>query len=70
MERFHFENESDAENELNAYITEGGHLRVGVAEERAMDSYNETFECEAFLPAEDAERLRDFLLHHFPLPNG
>lgn len=69
MEQFHFENKSDSENELNAYITEAGHLRIGVAEERAMDSYNQTFECEVYMPAETAENLRDFLCHHFPMPN-
>lgn len=70
MERFHFESESDPENELNAFITDDGHLRIGVAEERAMDSYNTTFECEVYLPAKDAEKLRDYLLRHFQVPNA
>jgi hypothetical protein len=65
-QRFHFENESDSENELNAIITEKGHLRIGVAQEKAINSYNETFECEVRIPIDAAEKLRDFLLQNFP----
>jgi hypothetical protein len=69
MERdgsFYYENPSDADNVLIAFRNRGGELSVAVAEEQAMDSYNHTFECTAYLSREDAERLRDYLNENFP----
>lgn len=66
--RFHFENDSDSENELNIILCESGGIRVSVAEEMAMDSYNQTFDCAVQLDKVSAVNLRDFLIEHFPLP--
>ncbi len=64
---FHFENERDSENELNARVDENGELHIAVAEEMAVDSYNQTFDCSILLDADSAIGLRDFLILHFPL---
>jgi hypothetical protein len=37
------------------------HLWISVSEEKAMDSYNENFECTIRLPAEAVASLRAFL---------
>lgn len=58
---FYWEDPSDAENAITVFLNQGGGLSIAVSEERAMDSYNQTFECSAFLARADAERLRDYL---------
>lgn len=60
--KFYWESPSDSENVLTVFVNEAGGLSLGVAEEKAMDSYNETFECCAFLEKQDAIRLRDYLI--------
>lgn len=65
MERFHFENPSDPENEINVFVNESGGLSVSVAEETAMDSYNTTIACNVYLDVKAAMQLRDYLNLHF-----
>lgn len=42
-------------------------LIISVAEEQAVDSYNETFTCSVVLEPNEVIQLRDMLLKHFPL---
>lgn len=65
-DRFHFEDPRDSQNEVTIYPTQGGGLYVAVAEERAVDSYNETFNCTIVLTDAEAKRLRDLLNGWFP----
>lgn len=66
--RFYHENENDPDNVLVMFYNQGDGLTISVAEERAMDSYNETFECTVCLSREEAERMRDYLNDILP-PN-
>ncbi len=43
-----------------------GLLIVSVAEEQAVDSYNQSFECTAHLTPDQAVQLRDWLNKQFP----
>lgn len=65
-DRFDYEDPQDAENYLASFVTVDGGLRVQVAEERAMDSYNETFACDIYLPPSIAKKFRDFLNANYP----
>lgn len=59
---FYWENESDPDNAMSIFLNQGGGLSIAISDEKAMDSYNQTFECAAFLNRAEAERLRDFLI--------
>ncbi len=63
---FYWESRSDSENALVVFLNEADGLSVAVSDEKAVDSYNSTFECCAFLDREDAERLRDYLMDVLP----
>ena len=63
---FYFESVSDPDNVMMLFANSGGGLTVAIAEEKPVDSYNETFECTISLPADEAKRLRDYLIEHFP----
>lgn len=39
---------------------------VSVSQEKAVDSYNQSFECDLTMTDEQAIQLRDWLLHHYP----
>jgi hypothetical protein len=41
---------------------------ITVAEEKAVDSYNASFECSLTMTDEQAMELRDWLIYHYPLP--
>jgi hypothetical protein len=66
--RAHFEFKPDgprrwdgSDGELEAVA--GDHcVTISVTDEQAVDSYNQTFTCEALLPRPEAERLRDWLI--------
>ena len=45
---------------------DGDGLVVSVAEEKAVDSYNESFECDLHMTRKQVEQLRDWLLVEFP----
>lgn len=64
--RFFWENPSDPDNVLNLFRNEKGGLSIAVSEEHAVDSYNSTFECSAFLTEDEGVRLRDYLNAAFP----
>jgi hypothetical protein len=50
-----------SDGELEAVA--GDHcVTISVTDEQAVDSYNQTFTCEALLPRPEAERLRDWLI--------
>lgn len=66
VERFRYENPSDSENEITVYPIAAGALSIAVADQKAMDSYNETIECQISLDLDAAKRLRDYLNEHFP----
>jgi hypothetical protein len=42
-------------------------MTVSVAEEKAVDSYNQSFECSLTMTDEQAIQLRDWLLDHYPI---
>lgn len=65
--RLVFEAESSVEEGVIFVATEAGGLSVAVAEEKPMDSYNETFECTVHLSGDNARLLRDWLIDMFPL---
>ncbi len=64
--RFHYESPADSENEINI-STDAGGLEISVADEKAVDSYNQTFECYIYLDKEASARLRDYLNECFPV---
>lgn len=45
-----------------------GGLIVSVAQEQAVDSYNQSFECSLTMTREQAVQLRDWLIQHFGKP--
>lgn len=63
--RFRYENKQDSENVINAYATVSDGLMVSVSDEKAVDSYNEVFACEIYLPNAAAKKLRDYLNANF-----
>lgn len=60
------ENDGGWGGEAVIFANEAGGLTVAVAEEMAVDSNNEWFECKRELSKEEAERLRDYLNEYFP----
>lgn len=56
----HLENPCDSENVLTVSATEAG-VCISVSDEKAVDSYNETFECAFVMTRKDAIALRDYL---------
>ena len=48
------------------FARDGDGLVVSVAEEKAVDSYNESFECDLHMTRKQVEQLRDWLLVEFP----
>jgi hypothetical protein len=46
--------------------TDDGGLTVSVSEEKAVDSYNESFECTLTMKPEQVQQLRDWLDANFP----
>lgn len=77
---FHYEAPHDSENELTIVPIEApprypdwndkrdlvGGITISVADEKAVDSYNSTFECDISLDKNEAIRLRDWLLARYP----
>lgn len=66
MKRGHFEFKPDPDiyhdEDGELEIVTGDHgVTISVTQERAVDSYNWMFTCEALLPRVEAERLRDWL---------
>lgn len=61
-----FEGSDSFEDGATFRATENGGIRVAVAEEQAMDSYNSMFECTIHLSAEQAAELRDWICAMFP----
>lgn len=76
--RLHFEAKSSWEDGATFAITDGNGevsgsdkitgkcVAVSVAEEKAVGSYNEWFECTVHLGPDQAKALRDWLIAHFP----
>lgn len=64
--RFRYEDPRDAENEMRAHIDFQRNLYLAVAEEKAVDSYNHTFDCQIMLPESEAKKLRDYLNRIYP----
>lgn len=65
--RYYFEVDSDPQNAMTLFANKSGGLTIAVSEEKAMDSYNEAFECSISLDANEAKKLRNYLLKYFPL---
>lgn len=63
-EHFRFEDPRDADNEVTIYPNKAGGLYISVAQEQAVDSYNQMFECYVTLDGDAAKRLRDYLNEH------
>lgn len=63
--RLHFEGNHSFEEGSTFVINKDGGMEVSVAEEQAVDSYNQSFTCHATLSKENAIRLRDWLYDHF-----
>lgn len=80
--RFHYETPHDPENEITIVLVNVneryfyqhykdrrdlvGGIQVSVADEKAVGSYNETFECDIYLDRDAALRLRDWLNRRYP----
>jgi hypothetical protein len=62
----YIENPSDPENALTLYRTKSDELAISVSEERAVDSYNATFECTLYVSPREARIIRDYLIKWFP----
>ena len=50
------------DNAISIFLNQKDELTIAVTQEQAVDSYNQTFECTAYLSRQDAERLRDYLV--------
>lgn len=48
------------------FTRSGSGIIVSVSEEKAVDSYNSSFECSLTMTREQAIELRDWLNKHFP----
>lgn len=67
-EKHYLEHEhGDPETNISVFANRGGGLTVAVEEEKAMDSYNQTFTCTISLTAAQAIALRDYLVKWFPV---
>lgn len=64
--RFLVENPRDSSNTLTVVGDDTG-LRIAVADEKAVDSYNQEFECDIDLTIEQSLALRDWLLSLYPV---
>ena len=60
-------NLSDSHEYAEFAALRNGGILIAVTEEKAMDSYNQEFECKLYASAEQATALRDWLLAHFPI---
>ncbi len=60
-----FETEESFEEGVEFYVRADGRLSVEVAQEKAVDSHNQSFTCWGTLSREQAIRLRDWLLAEF-----
>lgn len=60
-----FEDPADAESAVRFWCSRAGTLGVAVTEERAMDSYNQTFECTFHLTSEQALELSKLIATYF-----
>jgi hypothetical protein len=49
------------ENAVSVVELDDGAIEISVAQEKAIDSYNDTFECRIELPLEEARKLREWL---------
>ena len=67
MQSLQFECPHDAENSVTFALENDRTVAVSVSEERAVDSYNETFECTFRLNVQQVNALRDWLDASFPL---
>lgn len=56
-----FDTEDDYEEGATFSINRNGHLIISVAEEKAVDSCNQSFECTATLSKKQGLKLRDWL---------
>lgn len=54
--------EEYADVEITVAVRDGGGITISVANEHAVDSYNETFHNDISLPLEQARALRDWFL--------
>ena len=48
------------------FSVDGDGIIVSVSEEQAVDSYNQSFECNMTMTRRQAEKLRDWLVAQFP----
>ena len=69
MEGLRLENKSDTENVLTVLVTVQG-FEIGVSDEKAVDSYNSTFECYFNLSMDEATELMKFLQKNIKPPRG
>ena len=63
--RIHFEPDSSFEEGAD-FVKHIKGISVSVAEEKAVDSYNASFECTLTMSDEQAMQLRDWLFLHYP----
>lgn len=56
----------DSFEEGATFVHDDGKLFIVVAEEKAMDSYNQSFQCQLTATPEQARQLRDWLIVQFP----
>lgn len=59
--RLVFESHNSWQDTAKFVANAEGHITVSVAEEKAVDSYNETFECSFTLDQKEAAKLRDWI---------
>lgn len=55
-----FEDAQDASNGATFVVDEQGFLTVSVADDKAVDSYNQNFECSYLFTLEDFKALREW----------
>ena len=59
---------SDTWEDCATFAKVGNQLAVSVSEEKAVDSYNQTFECTIHLSPEQIEQLCKWLATAYPRP--
>jgi hypothetical protein len=62
--RLHIESGYSFEEGATFVALENGGMSIAVAEEQAVDSYNQSFTCHATLNQEQAVKLRDWLINN------
>lgn len=61
-ERLFIESEHDFEDGATIVVRDGGLMTISVAQELAVGSYNQDFECTIRMSAQQARELRDWLV--------